>query len=276
MITITNSKLSRLKPGWADFRGFTLLFDNPGASLLQDGAIEYVNVESDLPLYGALNSALQKIGHKELANNYHFFALSPRSYHVTACDGGNVDNCAHVNDSCRDALTHLLKGLPYSLCQKNEFAEMINSTELVVNTKWSIQLEFDYLANWSGVSMVAGLKPADSESMNNLAHFTEARQTLCTDLNQLFGINPPESFVPHITLGYFANPDCGKQTETHMGEWQDLFRHEMEGVSICFNSTSLYGFTDMETFFRCKQGATTVSPSTNESADGERKQCDKK
>ncbi|MEO1294431.1 MAG: hypothetical protein AAFW75_01250 [Cyanobacteria bacterium J06636_16] len=249
MNLITNSKLSGIQPCWADFRGFTLLFDNPGASLSQQGSLEYVTVDPNLLFYQVLNSTLQQFK-AELTGHYLFFALAPHSYHVTACDGGNVDNLACVKATHRDALKDFLEDLPESIGQANSFAECVNKSELLAKRDWKIRLEFDSLANWSDVSIVACLRPTDTEAAEQLDQFTEARRQLCTALQTSFAINPSATFVPHVTLGYFANCEYGQRTRSQIDKWQAVFSQAMANLSISFSSISLYGFTDMETFFR--------------------------
>src|SRR5438874_2339771 len=62
MITITNEKVAGFDPRWATFRGFSLLFDNPGHSLTPAG--EWLNLtcavdtDPDLAFYKALRESL--------------------------------------------------------------------------------------------------------------------------------------------------------------------------------------------------------------------------
>ncbi|NEQ95636.1 MAG: hypothetical protein F6K30_02700 [Cyanothece sp. SIO2G6] len=248
---ITNAKLSSLQPvTWADFRGFTLLFDNPGSSFMIRGNLAYVAVDATVPFYQKLGEALKQLNPDALLRDHLFCALPPHSYHVTACDGGNVDNCAQVTVSHRQTLENFLAGLPDSLQQETAFSDCVNQSELSQNQAWQLNLAFDHLANWSGVSLVACLKPADDATRDRLQHFIAKRRKLCTTLHTTFGINPPEIFVPHITLGYFGNREAGQRAQLYQTVWQDLFANAMQDVTLRFNTMSLYGFTDMATFFK--------------------------
>ncbi len=251
MEVITNNKIGSLDGRWAGFRGFTFLFDNPGASFLPRGGLEYVSADPGIPLYRGLHTALGRMDLPMLTRRYMFFPLSPRSYHVTACDGGNADNLAQVNDARRKEVQDYLEGLPSSfLCHRHAFTRLLEASELVQQQEWGIRLAFDALANWSGVSLVACLKPADTLSAERLDRFRALRQHLCDQLDTLFAIRPPALFVPHVTLGYFAHPASSQGLGGLLEEGQDLFRRELQQAVISFDRISLYGFTDMETFFR--------------------------
>ena len=61
---------------------------------------------------------------------------------------------------------------------------------------------------------------------------------------------PPTQYTPHITLGYFAAPTQGQQVAPKMKAWNEGFARMTDGLQIIFTSMSLYGFTDMASFFR--------------------------
>lgn len=268
MDAITNNKLADLTPRWAEFRGFTLLFDNPGRSLRREDSLEYVDTNPDLPLYRGLRAALQQLHPADLATRHLFFALDPRSYHVTACDGGNVDNEAAMKEAYRPVLRNYLQGMPGSVADGNPFAGVLEDSPLLRRKDWGLRFAFDRIANWSGVSLVACLKPADDAAAEHLAVFSADRQRLCEQLLENFGIAPPWNFVPHITLGYFANRARGQAFGEPPEAWQDLFRACVGVETLAVESLSLYGFTDMETFFRRRPGEPVPGPVLTSSAAG--------
>ncbi|HMP76292.1 MAG TPA: hypothetical protein PKE12_08355 [Kiritimatiellia bacterium] len=249
MALITNNKLADLTPRWAEFRGFSLLFDNPGDSLAVRGALACLVADGDLAFYRGVREALQRIDLESLAVRHLFFPLAPRSYHVTACDGGNADNVEGVAEHYRDALRRFLRELPESVCADNPFAQLMNESTLVRKRDWGIRLAFDRLANWSGISIVACLKAADPDAAARLDAFASARRLLCGQLSAAFGIQPPACFVPHITLGYFANAERGQALGAPPASWQETFRERLDALVLSFDHMSLYGFTDMESFF---------------------------
>jgi len=60
-----------------------------------------------------------------------------------------------------------------------------------------------------------------------------------------------EKYSPHFTLGYFANKDYGKLfTKDLLNELGKTFKKNLANQTIKFSSISLYGFTDMTTFFK--------------------------
>ena len=100
LFEITNDKIAGLVPRWASFRGFSLLFDNPGPGLstLARG-LDKIDCDIDahrgVGLYRGLATALAEIGHDLLLNAYLLCPLPTCSYHVTVWDGindGNVDS----------------------------------------------------------------------------------------------------------------------------------------------------------------------------------------
>jgi hypothetical protein len=222
--------------------------------LLRRNGLEYVAADEELPLYRGLRSALSNSDPGELARRCLFFPLSPRSYHVTACDLGHADNCEDARAHHRHTLRQSLNGLPDSIRGESPFGDILETSELMRTSDWGICLTLDRVAEWSGVSVVACLKPADQRSADRLDVFVAARRQLCEQLRAVCGIAPPESFVPHVTLGYFANATRIQGLREHMGEWQRLLDANPAQTTLCFDSVSLYGFTDMETFFRPETG----------------------
>ena len=252
MGTLTNPKLASLDPAWAAFRGFTLLFDNPGVPLgMGDTGLASVTTDLRHPLYEGLADSLLGLG-EGLSRQYLFCPLPSASYHVTVCDGGHDANCGTVNPGCRAELESFLADLPASICTDAPFSRRMLGSELTARKDWNIRLEFDDLASWSGVSLVACLRPADADSAGRMRELIAARERLCAQLVEQFGIYPPEVFVPHVTLGYFGNRDDAGKADQHLDDWRMVFGERSRGRSICFSGVSLYGFTDMATYTKRK------------------------
>jgi hypothetical protein len=253
MISITNEKVAGFDPRWASFKGFSLLFDNLGMSLTTAGPVAYIDCDvdgdADLLLYKALRNSLANIGLDILTNTYLFCPLPPASYHVTVWDGVNDGNVAHVVAAHRSECEGFLQGLPYSLCESDLFPE-IAASAAVSTPDWNIQFKFGWLEKWSNVSIVARLVPAIDTSAKAIRGLTDARAALTADFERRFGIRLQKTYVPHVTLGYFANQDLAEQATPFMESWNATFQHETSNLMMEVHRVSLYGFTDMATFFK--------------------------
>jgi 2'-5' RNA ligase len=252
MTTITNEKIAGLEPRWASFRGFSLLFDHPGAGPApRDGVacLERGLDAAPLRLYRALREGLARIGPEPLTRTHLLCLLPPSTYHVTVWDGIHDGNLAAVTPVHRDECACCLQELPGSLGRSDVFREITAST-LVQQPDWNIRLRFERLENWSNVSLVARLGPADPASAASLARLTEARAELTGAFGQRFGVRPAAVYVPHVTLGYFANEDLAEQARSLVDAWSEPFSQETAGLALPVHRVRLYGFTDMATFFR--------------------------
>jgi hypothetical protein len=254
MITITNAKVAGFTPRWALFRGFSLLFDNPGRSLTpRDGRLELtctVDTDPELTFYRNLRAQIEALDLDLLTHRYLFCPLPPPSYHVTVWDGGNDGNVEQVVGARRSGLEALLNGLPDSLLQPNEFLELPACSPLVQRQDWALRFQLDRLVQWGNAVLVAYLAPADPASTQALEDLTEERRCLTSAFRQAFGIGPSDTYTPHVSLGYFANQEGAQSAAPHVPDWNQRFQQAMEAQTIIFRQVSLYGFTDMATFFK--------------------------
>ena len=56
--------------------------------------------------------------------------------------------------------------------------------------------------------------------------------------------------VSLVSLGYFAGREGAQLARPCLREWDVLFAERMQGLTLTFQQASLYGFTDMATFFK--------------------------
>ena len=90
------------------------------------------------------------------------------------------------------------------------------------------------------------LKPAGRESERLLKEIENHRE----ELYENFPIKIKHSeYVPHVTLGYFANRESAQLATPLIADWENIFEEAARGLTITYHSISLYGFTDMITFF---------------------------
>lgn len=256
MNDISNSKLSGINK-WANFRGFSLLFDNPGDNynLLNCGLIK-VNCKNDeikSIFYSKLYEKLIEIIPDFPANDYLFCPLPLSSYHVTFWDGANCDNEKKLNSDCFQLFHNYLHGFPSTFQIIQDFHSLIYLSLLTINSNMGIEFEFDKLTNWGKV-LVARLKPIENETINRLNKIKVERNKLTTNFKDKYGnifSKHWENYSPHVSLGYFANQDYGKLLNKDLlDKWKEMFKNQLSGLTINFSSISLYGFTNMITFFK--------------------------
>ena len=255
MISITNPKVACFVPQWAPYRGFSLLFDNPGASVSPLGR-DWLKVDcsvgenDELRLYAGFAQFLKELGQHRLTNTYLFCPLPPDSYHVTVWDGLNDGNVHKASAIHRGKLEAFLAGLPDSLLIDEEFTGEVHRSPLVTRRNWSIKFRFSALAKRGNQSLVARLMPADGDSERELERILSDRAALSTRFREQFGIEVQGRYSPHVTLGYFANEEYAELSTPHITRWNESVKNKVDRLTITFSSVSLYGFTDMSTFFK--------------------------
>ena len=252
MITITQDKIFGFAPRWAPFNGFSLLFDNPdnGLSPLQQNSelmkLESVPSHPTLALYQALVDARNSIDTRLLTNTYLFCPLPPSSYHVTVWDGLNVRHFPDGNPSGTETWEGFVKNLLHTFDQNSKFTGWTSESPLVQHPDWNMTFQFDRLHNW-GSAMVILLKPADQKSAQILKEIEKLREALYENFPVKISYF---EYTPHVTLGYFANNESAQLATPHVSDWARIFEETTRDLTITYRSISLYGFTDMITFFK--------------------------
>ncbi len=249
---VTNPKITE-QLDWADFRGFSLLFDNPGNSLTpMTGDLQKVHChfsgDKSLQLYKALNDALETLNPFFLKGEYLFCALPPSSFHVTAWDGLNDLNKSGLALENYIKLQAFLNNLPNALTIENELIHPAFHSSMCGDTN-GLTFAFGGIRLLKNQALVALLKPADVASEKTVATIASQRNGLNMHYHAL-GADMREAFVPHISLGYFANEHEAKRVLPLLEQWQTIFGDHLFGKRITFDSISPYGFTDMSTFFK--------------------------
>ena len=251
MFSITNDKVAGFVPRWAGFRGFSVLFDPPGDGLTVSGPCLHLacDVEGDpaLGFYKSLRDALTRLDTDLLTAAYLFCPLPPPSYHVTVWDGANDGNRTFVVPDRKPALESLLAGLPDALTQPHEMTAPALASPLVLRPDWNIEFRFSHLSIRG--ALVARLVPTEA-SQEAYAEFVAERHRLNDSFDESFGIAAYEDYTPHVSLGYFANREGAQAARPNLVDWNALFAQKMEGLTVTFRRASLYGFTDMATFFK--------------------------
>jgi hypothetical protein len=73
---------------------------------------------------------------------------------------------------------------------------------------------------------------------------------LTTRFCERFGIGPSETYTPHVSLGYFANREAAQLSVPFLEDLNSRFEERMHALTLPLSRVSVYGFTDMATFFR--------------------------
>lgn len=248
---ITNPKVAGLEPRWAPFRGFSLLFENPGDCLTPAGNLLRlacrVEADPELRLYRALAEGIRQTG---CDRRYSFCPLPHHSYHVTVWDGCNDGNLPEVCGAARPAFRSYVEALPGSLGNEAPFTGTIAASPLVARPDWGIRFRFSELVKWGDSVLVVRLAPADGESERALSELAADRKRLTARFREAYGIGPGDEYRPHVSLGYFANAALARGADPHVPEWEDSLSVALEDVTVTFPRIALYGFTDMASFFR--------------------------
>lgn len=269
MTIVTNAKLhtAGLVATWAHWPGCSVLFDNPGASLLDIGdGLARMNsrtgVDPALGFYTSLEQTLATLDLPQMAEEFGFCPLPSYSYHVTVWDGINPGNIHTVSANHRPALQDFIAGMPGALHSQPPALDFLASaalvtpqgtfpdSALVTQDFGSLNFRFLELVNWSDTAILARVDGADAASAEQLTAITANRQALYARMSEILGTPAGSDYYPHVTLGYFANREQGALSRPFLAEWNARFAQRMAGLTLTFTSMSLYGFTDMISF--CK------------------------
>lgn len=240
---------------WLEYRGDSVLFDNLGNSFVRlndsgDFLKIHCDVENDSELifYKALAIGMRDLGLDSLPNAYQLCPLPLMSYHVTLFDGFNVGNKDAVSDSA--GVQQFLDGLPSSIREKSEFTTTLRDFQWLREYE-EITFEFDRLSVFGSSVLVARLKP--SEEAKPLLAEIEARRIKMIELLEPIGdVKFGKTYSPHVSLGYFA--ETIDKNVIPLGTWNRIFGKLTDGKTLTFKTASLYGFTDMATFFKKSNG----------------------
>lgn len=256
MITVTNAKVAGFAPRWAPFRGFSILFDNPGDCLRPaDGRHLLVcDVDGDgtLGFYRALRDTLAGLDVQLLTNTYLLCPLPPESYHVTVWDGANDGNAGAVLPAQRAPVAGLLADLPGALREPHPLIAAVRESPLVARRGWEIAFRFSHLSLAGRGVLVAELAPAGDDDAARLEELVAARAELSARTAAAYGFSPYHRYWPHVSLGYFANREGAQLAAPCVAGWSAAFAERMAGHTLAFAHADVYGFSDMATFFTAR------------------------
>lgn len=251
MIGLQNPKIETLTPRWAEFRGFSLLFDNPGRETAHaDGLLDCrPDDDPELALYAALAAWQQRCGHRQMLLEHGVALMPPSTFHVTAWDGINAATLAAQTAPARAAACAWLDTLPGTADWPAELPELPAARDAIRATL-PIRLRYGALRNTRGIGIVAELEPADAEQATRFEQLQQARLEHAEHADNAWGQAYTTPLEAHVTLGYFLSPMDSERAQPLIGDWDAQLREATDGLTIEFGSVSLYGFTDMVRFYR--------------------------
>ena len=231
MIPITNPKLLGLEPRWAPFRGFSLLFDPP----------------ADDTWLRALCAGVAELADDALIVEHALRLLPLPSYHVTVWDGVNDGKLAEVAPEWRAAWARFLQSIPTKSFPEDLFRE-VRASDVLNCPDLDLRLRCARIENWSNVSLVAHLEPVDAAAADRLARLQAARDALSAAFAARFGVRPHPDYVPHVTLGYFANAELAATSAPAVSRWDAALREKTANLVLPLRRVHLSAFTDMTSF----------------------------
>jgi len=242
-------------PSWESYAGFSYLFDNPNPqSNLQnnDGLLllnNQVHLDDNITLYHSLSQCVQRIGGDDLINKYLFFPLPPSTYHLTIWDGVNIENKNDLSEEGQNLFSSFFKN-PRSL-NKLDNLLVTNTFNEILKLYEGIELRFKNLRLGGSTVLLAELEPVDIKSQEKLNLLIKERRRLDDEYHTKYNKPYNSIYIPHIALGYYSNIElCERSWKAQSFEWIDIFEKLMQGSKIEYKSISLYGFSDMLTYFK--------------------------
>ena len=152
----------------------------------------------------------------------------------------------------QDSLTQIFESFPHSLTKIS-----LSNAQPLVPPDWNICFEYSLLQSWGDTVLVARLKPANQDSKIKLEQIVALRRQVNLGCQSEYGQNwmYRDQYEPHVSLAYFGNQQYGHHFSSLIDKWHAVFQKKMkdnrgDALKIILPSISLYGFTNMATFFK--------------------------
>jgi hypothetical protein len=246
---ITNPKVQSVDPpAFANCRGISYICDHPGAAFEENGlpVLRSQMDDANLPLYRGLAQAIEKIGKEQLVASHGVCVTPPRSYHVTVQDLLHYGNIHLIRQPERNVFEDAFARLPMSVVAP--LPTQFPPTTLPLSGRWKLRFRVSEIAVLhSQAALIARLTPVDEESERAMTQIEQRRRALDEQFATI-GKPPNPAWAPHITLGYFANPELALEAAAHVERWSETAATCTIGRVIEFGSISLYAFTTMDQF----------------------------
>jgi hypothetical protein len=253
---MTNAKVGGFVPQWATFRGFSILFDNPGNSLQYANGYDLMVCDVDrnplLGFYRGVRDALADLDVRRLTHTLLFCPLPSTSYHVTVWDGANDGNVGKITAPQRIIIEQLLADVPMALRKPHELIQLVRTSALVGRHDWNLSFRFSRLSLVGDSVLVAELDPATPNDAERLQELIRGRSELSALVEATYGFSPYRQYWPHVSLGYFANRELAQLALPYVEQWNASFVSGLGDQTLTLTRARVYGFSDMATFFVCE------------------------
>jgi hypothetical protein len=246
-VIIKHRKIQSLLPVWAEFCGYSLIFES-ATGAPADRPATFADDPEALAYFAAITGAINKTGAVDLMNSMLLCLLPPESYHVTAVDLFNQGSVTPPDVKIDAAMAELIadardgaRGAPPLLQELGLRAG--------VNQRYALRLRFAALDLMANRAMALRLVPADERSATTFALMQAWRQGLQRKIEERTGIEATP-FSPHLTLGYFANPRLVSEGEDVTEKLAQNLARALDGLSLPLPAIALYAFSSMANFRR--------------------------
>lgn len=238
-------------PGFAEFRGVTVLGLTSGVSLANQEGTSLLNCDLDEPdhkLYKTLKTA-RSILNEALQHDGFVGILPSNTYHLTLADVLQQQNVALLKSPFHESILDYIRRLPSST--RSPLPPPLDNFNSHRLSK-PVTLEFSHLHIWpKGGVLVAKLKPVGGTQA--LAEIEALRDQYDAAVSPLSDgqVRLNGEYSPHITIAYSTTTAAAEAALHRLPEWQDKIARLFWGVSITFHEVALFGFVDMTRFYLC-------------------------
>jgi hypothetical protein len=253
-IEITTQKLVDLKPTWAPFVGWSVLFDNPHLPVAGKSSPWLTTdpkVTSPVEFYERLAGVISRLASD--LNEPGLAWLPEWSYHVTLADGVSQRNIDRLpRPDAKTLWADLLGRMPSSVAEirgllesdQGGWADLMFSAPAPPITFGIDALEM------RGHALVAGLKPSTSSDDDRLRQLRSTREAAVSDLAKDTGLDLLRPLRPHLTIGYVANLETAESLVSRISAISRHVNDALSDVTITFRSADVYAFTSMVEFWK--------------------------
>jgi hypothetical protein len=235
-IEITQPKIASLAPEWRTFRGASILFGSLGPQVADSTGATAGH------LFARLGNLVANLPADPWRTRYGFCPLPVDSYHMTLADlvhDGNVGKLTGPVAAAFDGAP-LRPGREYPA----ELAAMVDQSGLLDAVAEPLAFTVDTLVIMNRSALALTLHPVDNVLFRQLML---ARERLALMLMQQLGI-ATQAYIPHVTLGYFANKDVAGDAVEDVEQLAGHFLREYDKSFYIFSTPQPYIFSDMACF----------------------------
>jgi hypothetical protein len=235
-VQITSRKVAGLDPRWRPLAGMSLLYDPvPAPGAFWDRLARLVDV----------------FGRSRLRDEFSFCPLPRPTFHVTLCDGVHEGELWRLLPSARDEVAAFLAGIARRPAAPPEPPPSLGFFYAPDLPEQAARAPVAFAAHSlarTGHALVVRLEPRDAVSAERLDVVRQARARVAEQARAI-GLDR-SVWIPHVTLGYFANRDLAARADAQVDAWWEQASRELGDVAVELGPASIYCFTDMVSFFR--------------------------